>query len=185
MLIGVGLVLMSFRQTRLFADYMSGHLEIPPDPATELVALAISMIMLTGMFLMHQIARSEGRLTALVEKQIADLRAEVAGTPAAWRSTPPPGGADPIHPRHRVHAFVRIDGAGLVTEWNRQAEIVFGWSRVEAIGKLMSELIIPLADREAHRLGFQRFMLTGRGRSMNKRVELTALHRQVTASPSS
>src|SRR5690349_9224330 len=115
MLIGVGLILMSFRQARFFADYMSGTLELPPDPATELVALAISMIMLTGMVLMHQIARSEGRLTALVEKQIADLRAEVAERQRVGEALR----------RHEEQtrsiidtaydAFVRIDGAGRVT----------------------------------------------------------------------
>ncbi|HEY3227380.1 MAG TPA: ATP-binding protein [Planctomycetota bacterium] len=183
MLIGVGLVLMSFRQTRLFADYMSGTLEIPPDPATELVALAISMILLTGMILMHQIARSEGRLTALVERHIADLRAEVAERQRVGEALRRQEEQTRSIIDTAYDAFVRIDGTGLVTEWNRQAEVVFGWSRSEALGKRMSELIIPLQDREAHRLGFQRFILTGAGPLMNKRVELTALHRTGTGFP--
>jgi PAS domain S-box-containing protein len=178
MLIAVGLVLMSFRQAWVFSRFMSGELEAPPDHATELVALAISMIMLTGMVLMHQIARSEGRLSALIEKHIRDLTAEVEErrrVGATLRETQE-------QTRQIIEtaydAFIQMDSGGLIREWNRQAEIIFGWSRDEVLGRSMSETIVPLPDREAHRLGFQRFLLTGEGPFLNKRIELTALHRQ-------
>lgn len=178
MLISLGLALMSFRQTRLFVDYINDRLDTPLDATTELVALAISMILLTGMILMRQIARSEARLTALVARQVADLRAEVQrgqnSAEALKRAEE--------QVRHIIDtaydAFIRIDGAGLITDWNRAAEIIFGWARPEVLGRPMAEVIVPLQDREAHRLGFQRFLLTGAGPFLNKRVELTALHRE-------
>jgi PAS domain-containing protein len=33
-----------------------------------------------------------------------------------------------------LHAFVQMDAAGNVVEWNSRAEAVFGWSREEAVG---------------------------------------------------
>jgi PAS domain S-box-containing protein len=178
MLIALGLVLMSFRQTRAFADHMSGNLETPLDLTTELVALAISMILLTGMILMRQIARSESRLSELVARQIADLRVEVQQKEKVSEALKRAEEQIRLVIDTAYDAFIRIDGAGLITEWNRAAEIVFGWSRADVLGKPMSEVIIPLQDREAHRLGFQRFLLTGVGPFLNKRVELTALHQE-------
>jgi len=177
MLIGLGLALMSFRQAKLFADHLSGELETPLDATTELVALAVSMILFTGMILMRQIARSENRLAGVVDKHIDDLRAEVKrGNQAAEAQ---------LRAEEQVRliidtaydAFIRIDGTGLITDWNRAAENIFGWGRAEVVGRPMVEVIVPLQDREAHRLGFQRFLLTGEGPFLNKRVELTALHR--------
>lgn len=74
-------------------------------------------------------------------------------------------------------AFVSIDGDGLLTEWNYQAELTFGWSRAEAIGKPMAEMIIPLAMRALHQHGFAAFRHTGKGAVVDKRIELEALHR--------
>ncbi|HKS15706.1 MAG TPA: PAS domain S-box protein, partial [Planctomycetota bacterium] len=178
MLIGLGIALMSFRQAKLFADHQSGDLETPLDATTELVALAVSMILLTGMLLMRQIARSESRLQGLVASHIADLRAEAREREKTAEALKRAEEQVRLIIDTAYDAFIRIDGAGLITDWNRAAEIVFGWSRAEVMGKPMVDVIIPLADREAHRLGFQRFMLTGVGPFLNKRVELTALHEQ-------
>ncbi|MEO7296060.1 MAG: EAL domain-containing protein, partial [Candidatus Limnocylindria bacterium] len=75
------------------------------------------------------------------------------------------------------YAFVAIDGDGRVVEWNRQAEQTFGWQRAEAFGAELAELIIPPAQRLAHREGMQRYAATGEGRILSRRVELEALHR--------
>ncbi len=75
-------------------------------------------------------------------------------------------------------AFVEMDASGLITDWNRMAEVTFGWAREEAVGRPMAELIIPPQHREAHRKGLQHFLITGEGPVLNRRVELTALHRE-------
>ncbi|HWP57584.1 MAG TPA: PAS domain S-box protein [Candidatus Acidoferrales bacterium] len=74
-------------------------------------------------------------------------------------------------------AFVAIDERGTIIDWNRQAELTFGWSRSEALGQKMAELIIPVENRAAHSEGIERFLATGEGPILNRRVELTALHR--------
>jgi PAS domain S-box-containing protein len=74
-------------------------------------------------------------------------------------------------------AFIGIDSGGVVTDWNAQAEITFGWSRGEAIGRKLSDLIIPERYRDAHEKGLRRYFLTGEATVLNKRVEITGLHR--------
>jgi two-component system cell cycle sensor histidine kinase/response regulator CckA len=76
-----------------------------------------------------------------------------------------------------LDAVIVMDAHGRVTDWNAQAQTMFGWSRDEAIGELLSSMIIPVALREAHNSGLDRFLTTGEGSVLNKRVELTARHR--------
>ena len=40
-------------------------------------------------------------------------------------------------------AFVETDADGVVTEWNRQSEVLFGWSRDEAVGRPITAFLIP------------------------------------------
>jgi PAS domain S-box-containing protein len=74
-------------------------------------------------------------------------------------------------------AFVAMNGDGEITAWNRSAEQTFGWPSERAIGRPLADVIIPERYREAHRRGLDRFMKTGKGPIMNKRIELMALHR--------
>ena len=74
-------------------------------------------------------------------------------------------------------AFVEMDNKGIITDWNRQAELVFGWQRSEAVGKPLAETIIPPNYREAHQAGLQHFLETGEGPLLNCRIEAFALHR--------
>lgn len=52
-------------------------------------------------------------------------------------------------------AFISINEFGIITDWNRQAEASFGWSREEAIGRKLGEIIIPERYRQAHAEGLQ------------------------------
>ncbi len=74
-------------------------------------------------------------------------------------------------------AVVIMDAAGAVTNWNHQAELTFGWSREEILGRPVADAIIPLRHREAHWRGLRRFLATGEGPVLGKRIELPALHR--------
>lgn len=76
-----------------------------------------------------------------------------------------------------LDAVVVMDCGGRITEWNAQAETIFGWSRREAVGLVLAETIIPPAYREAHERGLRRFLDTGQGPLLNRRVEITACHR--------
>ena len=74
-------------------------------------------------------------------------------------------------------AFVAMSADGLIAEWNRQAEITFGWPRAEAVGRVLSETIIPPQLREAHSRGLARFLATGEGPLLNRVIEVQALRR--------
>jgi PAS domain S-box-containing protein len=74
-------------------------------------------------------------------------------------------------------AFVAIDAEGAITDWNVQAELTFGWSRAEAVGRPLATLLIPPRYRQAHLAGMQRFLATGKGRVLNQRFQMPALHR--------
>src|SRR5712691_1913248 len=74
-------------------------------------------------------------------------------------------------------AFVAIDQDGVINEWNRHAEDMFGWSREEAIGRPLAETIIPAQHRDAHRRGLKHFLATGEGPVLNRVIEITAVRR--------
>lgn len=76
-----------------------------------------------------------------------------------------------------LDAVVAIDAAGRIFEFNPAAERVFGYSRDQALGQPMSELIVPPALREAHLKGFERHLTTGETAVVGHgRQELTALN---------
>ncbi len=76
-----------------------------------------------------------------------------------------------------LDAVITMDAAGVITGWNSQAEGIFGRSPQEAIGRPLSTLIIPPQHQEAHERGLQHYLATGKGPALNKRFEITALHR--------
>ena len=82
-----------------------------------------------------------------------------------------------------LDAFVEMDSEGLITNWNARAETTFGWSRSEAIGQPISNIIIPHRYREAYTRGLRRFLATGDSPMLNKRIEVTALYRDGSEFP--
>ncbi|TCP15193.1 PAS domain S-box-containing protein/diguanylate cyclase (GGDEF)-like protein [Crenobacter luteus] len=80
-------------------------------------------------------------------------------------------------------AFVAVDEAGTIVEWNRSAERIFGWSRDEAVGRPLADTIIPDTMRAAHHAGFTRFCASGEGRILDQRIELPARRRDGSEFP--
>ncbi|HJS45536.1 MAG TPA: PAS domain S-box protein [Rhizomicrobium sp.] len=76
-----------------------------------------------------------------------------------------------------LDAVVSIDRGGAITGWNPQAEKIFGWTRQEALGRPIEETIMPQRFRAAHKNGLARYLATGEARVLDRRIELTALHR--------
>src|SRR4051794_36423301 len=89
--------------------------------------------------------------------------------------------AEPI--RHAVNAYfeaaldcvIIADASGRVVDFNPAAERTFGYSRDEALGRTMAELIVPPALRERHSTAFARFVETGDGTMLGQRRELTGM----------
>ncbi|MFN2590477.1 MAG: GAF domain-containing protein [Actinomycetota bacterium] len=82
-----------------------------------------------------------------------------------------------------LDAIVAMDEGGRITEFSRAAERTFGYSRDEAIGRELAELLIPPDLRDRHRAGLERFRTTGESTLLGRRVELTALRRDGTEFP--
>ncbi len=76
-----------------------------------------------------------------------------------------------------LDAFIQMDESGTISDWNSQAERIFGWSRGEALGRSLGELIIPEIHRAAHKSGLQRFLRTGEGSILGHRLEIEARRR--------
>ncbi len=74
-------------------------------------------------------------------------------------------------------AFVASSAEGRITDWNRQAEDMFGWTREEALGQKLEQLIMPQRYRDAHLAGMAHFRLCGEGTILNKRIELHGLRK--------
>jgi two-component system, sensor histidine kinase and response regulator len=74
-------------------------------------------------------------------------------------------------------AFISMDEDGRIRAWNREAERTFGWSREAVVGELLRDMIIPPEYRQRHDAGLQRFLETGEGPLLGKRIEISALHR--------
>lgn len=77
-----------------------------------------------------------------------------------------------------LEAYICLDQQGCVAEWNGQAERTFGWSRDEALGQPIFELILPSRYREIYREGLRHFLESGEGPMLNRRIELTGQHKE-------
>jgi PAS domain S-box-containing protein len=72
---------------------------------------------------------------------------------------------------------ITIDEGGRVIDWNQAAERVFGWARDEAVGQLLTDMIIPPVHRKWHDAGIKRFLQDGTSQIFQRRVETRALKR--------
>jgi diguanylate cyclase (GGDEF)-like protein/PAS domain S-box-containing protein len=73
--------------------------------------------------------------------------------------------------------YVSMDADGGIIAWNPEAEAIFGWRADQAIGRPVADVIIPPSMRDAHSRGLERFLATGEGLMLDKRIELEGLHR--------
>jgi PAS domain S-box-containing protein len=77
-----------------------------------------------------------------------------------------------------LDAIVVANDQGKILDINSAAEDVFGYSRNEAIGTQMADLIIPPQYRDAHHAGMKRFNQTKEPRLVGQgRIEITALRK--------
>jgi len=74
-----------------------------------------------------------------------------------------------------LDCIIAMDARGHVLEFNPAAERVFGYSREEAIGQELASLIIPPSLRERHRQGLKRYLKTGEGPVLGRRIEINGI----------
>ena len=71
-----------------------------------------------------------------------------------------------------LDAVIAANELGEIIEWNKKATEIFEFEANEAIGRKLSELIIPQHLVAHHIKGMQRFRETKKGEILNKRIEL-------------
>ena len=106
--------------------------------ATALMVLIVALVAAVGVLLLLY----RKGVTAAHAAQIARSRFEAAVSSS-------------------LDAVLVVDVSGRIIEMGGAAETVFGYSREEAIGADMANLIIPDYMRGAHRAGMKRFLETG------------------------
>ena len=79
---------------------------------------------------------------------------------------------------HALDGVITVDEAGVIVDWNPQAEILFGWTKEEIVGQPLIEKIIPPEFREGHHRGFQCYLQTRQATMLNKRIEVSVLNRK-------
>ncbi|HEX8280029.1 MAG TPA: PAS domain S-box protein, partial [Chthoniobacterales bacterium] len=79
-----------------------------------------------------------------------------------------------------LDCIITMDADGRVREFNPAAERVFGYTREQAIGSELAELIIPPVLRQRHRDGLAHYLRTGEGPVLGKRIEIAAVRADQT-----
>lgn len=77
--------------------------------------------------------------------------------------------------RSALVAIITMDHEGNLVEFNPAAERIFGYTRDEALGQPLADLIIPAPLREAHRKDLATYLGTRCGPVLNRQIELNAL----------
>jgi PAS domain S-box-containing protein len=85
--------------------------------------------------------------------------------------------------RAALDCVITMDHEGLVVDFNPAAEATFGYSREQAVGRPLADLIVPQELRAAHRAGLRRYLATREPRIMNRRLELHGVRADGTSLP--
>ncbi len=71
-----------------------------------------------------------------------------------------------------LDAIILMDPEGKIAYWNHSAQVIFGYTPEEAIGKHLHYLLAPKRYHNAYREAFKEFLQTGKGNAIGKVVEL-------------
>jgi PAS domain S-box-containing protein len=142
-------------------------------------------------YLVRRIGRSTVGAARPKARERADDDADEEATGPPRTSKVEGGGLSAERSRHAVSAYfeaaldcvIIADASGRVVEFNPAAERTFGYSRDEALGRTMTELIVPPPLRERHSTAFARFVETGHGTMLGRRLELTGMRADGTEFP--
>lgn len=74
-----------------------------------------------------------------------------------------------------LDCMIAMDHEGRVIEFNPAAEVTFGYTRDDAIGAELAELVIPPNLRERHRRGLARYLAGAEGSVLDRWVELNGM----------
>ncbi len=75
-------------------------------------------------------------------------------------------------------AIILIDNEGTVVFWNPAAEVIFGYTEDEMLGKTFHRIIPPKKYLKDHLKHFEYYRKSGKGRLIGKNTELEAKHKE-------
>jgi PAS domain S-box-containing protein len=113
--------------------------------------------------------------TAELERKVGELSAEIARRKEIEVSLQHSVDWNRTIVASSWSGFVGADADGRIVEWNASAERIFGWPRPQALGRSLSELIVPPALRARHEAGMRRCLDTGEGPVLDRKIEVPAL----------
>ncbi|MDP2106496.1 MAG: PAS domain S-box protein, partial [Desulfobulbaceae bacterium] len=76
-----------------------------------------------------------------------------------------------------LSAIIMIDNSGLISFWNKAAEQIFGWTRQEALGQDLHQLLVRDECRQRFLVNFEQFQQSGAGSAIGRHVEMNALRK--------
>jgi len=82
-----------------------------------------------------------------------------------------------------IDCIVSMNQKGCIIEFNTAAEKMFGYTRDEVLGKVLSELIIPHGIRDKHQQGLKQYLEGQQGHWLNKKIETTGMRADGTEFP--
>lgn len=82
-----------------------------------------------------------------------------------------------------LDCVVGMDEDGRILEFNPAAERTFGYSRDEAMGHEVADLMIPLRYRKRHRQGLVHLRAAGESRLLGQRIEIEAMRKDGSEFP--
>jgi PAS domain S-box-containing protein len=74
-----------------------------------------------------------------------------------------------------LDCIITMDADGKVIEFNTASKRTFGYTKADAIGRALTDLIVPPLPRDAHAAGLARYLATGEGPLIGKLIEMTAI----------
>ncbi|MCA1857550.1 PAS domain S-box protein [Massilia oculi] len=113
-------------------------------------------------------------LNATLERRVEQRTAELEGALAAVRAN-----------EQRINAivetaqdaYIAVDQRGMVLDWNHAAEGMFGWSRGEAVGWPLAELVLPERYRASFDKALHGFRQGAGTTVLHGRIERTVIDR--------
>ena len=76
-----------------------------------------------------------------------------------------------------LDAFVQTDECCVILDWSPHAESLMGWTRAEAVGRSVDELVFPEEQRAVHRQWVDRFLGEATGDAVGGRYETPLRHK--------
>lgn len=80
-------------------------------------------------------------------------------------------------------AVIIIDKKDVITDWNKQAETMFGWKETEVEGKTLAETVLTEKFYDEYKLKLKDFLETGQDVVLNKPIELSGLRKNNSEFP--